>query len=171
MKRIESVTDFIQWAKEVNAGITEKRKCDMQDIYAHSSRNELDRFFIESEGDRKLIICSVNNVMAFDEVEHLLNQLARHKCNRQMEQEYKELDRREGALAARERAQQDSRKPYHKKLASLQKTITDLQQKNAELIARSERMRTERNAAQIDALNYEIKAQKYDAIKEALKEA
>jgi len=168
MKRIESKDDFIKWAKEINAGITEKRKCDMQDIYAYSGRNDLDRFFIESEGERKLIICGVNNIMAFEEVEHLLNILARHKCNKQMEAEYKELDRRDAALAARERAQQDSRKPYHKKLRELQDTINRLSLANHNLTENCSRVKQERDTLKLEVLQNEIDAEKFRTIRTAL---
>lgn len=92
MKTITTKEDLLQWAKEVNFGVSLPRKCDLQDVYAHSKQSDIDRLLIECEADRKLIICSVYNCMAFGEVERLLNVLARHKCEKRMEIEYELLD-------------------------------------------------------------------------------
>lgn len=164
----ESKDDMIKWAREINFGVSVNRKCDMQDEYAHTTHEDINRFFIEAEGDRKLVLCGVYNCMAFDEVERLLSVLARHKVSKQMKLEYAELDKRESALAARERAQQDSRKPYYKKLAELNKTIEGLRRVNADLTNGFSRIKEERNAAKLDALQYEIEAEKYRKIKELL---
>ena len=115
-----------------------------------------------------MVITSVYNTMSFDEVEHLLNILARHKCGKQRAIDDKEFDRREAALAARECAQLDSRKSYYKKLATLHSTIADLQRRNDEMTGRLDRMRAERNAAILDARQYEVDAKKYRTIKDLL---
>jgi hypothetical protein len=167
--RIESVADLVAWAKAVNMSLSPKDIPDAQDIYAHSGYNDIARFFIEAEGDRKLILCSVHNVMPHEEVERLLKALAQHKVNKEMEYYYAEHEKKETALNARINAFQDVMKPYHKKLETLRR-------RNAEL----ERMFQARNDREngllqmIRQLRQEVlgltgKAQKYDAIAAAVK--
>lgn len=147
-RKIETKEQMLEWAKEIN--FLNPIKCDMQDIYAHSKREDLDRFFIELEGERKLVICSVNNVMAFEEVEHLLSVLAKHKVSQQMKIEYKELDERISEFE------------------STKNDYTEMNEKIVEIEIELNGSRKEYNKLYTDSRVWKEKARKYDAIKEAL---
>jgi hypothetical protein len=57
IKHIASKEDLLAWARFINGGSYSLHdKCDLQDIYARSQRDDLDKFFIECEGDRKLVV-------------------------------------------------------------------------------------------------------------------
>lgn len=138
MKRIETKEDMLQWAREANSGVTIQRKCDLQDVYAHSAVADLDAAFIAAEGERKLIICAVNNTMAFEEVERLLVVLAKHKAAAEREALYAEVDAYTAEVTKRE---------VH--LANLENTIAaqreDMQRMSEELqAARTYRIDAER---------------------------
>ena len=87
MRTIKSTEELVQWAKEVNQGLTTKQKPDYQDYYAHSAVKDIEKWFIETNGDRKLILCSVYNTMAYEEVERLMLAWAKHKAQAIIDQE------------------------------------------------------------------------------------
>jgi hypothetical protein len=169
IKKIESVADMLAWAKAVNSGLSINEKCEAQDIYARSLRADLDKFFIASEGERKLVICSVNNVMAFDEVEHLLLKLAQHKVDKEMEDHLAIITERYNELHGKEYE-------FNRKVAEAEKAKADLEQTNRDLSAFVDRLEASRAALQKEILQLRQemaenadKARRYDTIQEALR--
>jgi len=157
MKSIQSKDDFLAWAREINQGVSLSRKCDLQDVYAHSKVADIDKFFIECNGDRKLIICSVNNCMAFEEVERLLTVLAKHKVNEMVREEQAELDKswREVADAQGEVGRLKS------KVAELETRINVYQVE----VARINKIAWD---YQVKANEYRINSEKFDTLKSLL---
>jgi hypothetical protein len=84
MRTIKSKEDLVQWAREVNP--------DYQDYYMHSDLKAIDKWFIETNGDRKLILCSVFNTMSYDEVERLLLVWAKNKAQAIIDEEAESLN-------------------------------------------------------------------------------
>lgn len=175
MKRIETPADLIQWANEINQTIghmTAGKKADLQDVYARSTEAQIDAAFLADENKhaRKLIVCSVNNIMAFEEVERLLNVLARHKCIKQAEIDEVEYQRRMNEIHARENAFREAQKPIHKKIRTLKDRIATLERHNEQLSLLANNWREQLNGAIHHANLFEKKAAKYDAIKKALED-
>jgi hypothetical protein len=132
VRTIQSKEDLVQWAKEVNNGLSIKQKPDYQDYYAHSTRADINKFFIEANGERALIVCSVHNCMAYEEVERLLTVLANHKARKVINEEIEyyanqgaarlnALNKDREIFEAEKRSFKESMKPYHKRLAALRK--------------------------------------------------
>jgi predicted RNase H-like nuclease (RuvC/YqgF family) len=161
MKTIQSVKDLIEWAEEINRGVSISRKCDMQDIYAHSQQLAIDKYFIAAEGQRRLIICSVNNTMAFEEVERLLKVLAKHHVNSLLNQEQDDLDAAWRKLAEEKNAFENAKKQIYRKITWLNETINGLA-KTVDF-CKKERIELSNKLAE-----FKEKAKKFDALKKIL---
>jgi uncharacterized protein YoxC len=169
IKHIASKEDLLAWARFINGGCYSLHdKCDLQDIYARSQRDDLDKFFIECEGDRKLVICSVNNVMAFDEVEHLLSVLAKSKTLAQWELDNIEWEKREAEVVRKERILDDAVRNNDAVVQNLVNANAQLKEEvahlNESLRERGEEMYHLRQRQAEDTQ----KARKYDALKDLL---
>lgn len=172
LKRIESKEDMLRWAKEVNNGITIKQKCDYQDIWARSNREDLNKFFIENNGDRALILCSIHNTMAYDEIETLLLHLAKVKAQKIIDKEieYYSTDylKKLGDITKRENSLKDCLKGYWKRIALLRKSNIELRRRDTyrdqEISNYKERIRK----LQSEVYEYKEKADKYDTMKRLL---
>jgi hypothetical protein len=166
--RIETADDLLKWARTVNSNLQSAAICDLQDVYAHSQTETIDRLFIECKGDRALIICSVRNAMAFEEVERLLKVLAQHKVKAMMEAEYAEFDKRLVELVKRERIFEECKKPIHKKIHELTAN-TQWLELNLDRARKDEAVAMERTR-HWESLYREAqeKAAKYDNIKSLL---
>jgi hypothetical protein len=132
MRTIKSKEDLVQWAREVNP--------DYQDYYMHSDLKAIDKWFIETNGDRKLILCSVFNTMSYDEVERLLLVWAKNKAQAIIDEEAESLNAdyiakckalhdREIAILDRERAVYD----LEKHVATLEHEVLTLRAEYARL--------------------------------------
>lgn len=157
MKRIQSKQDFLAWANEINRGVSLSRKCELQDVYGHSTVAEIDQAFIDADGDRALIICSVTNNQSFGEVERLLKVLAKHKVNELLKQEQDELDKswKEVAKEKSEVAEMQNRIDYlETRIGVYQSEVTRINQLACEYKIKSE--------------EYKTKAEKFDALKAIL---
>lgn len=175
MKRIETKEDMIKWATAINNGpMSAQDKCDYQDVWAHSERNTLDRLFIEANGSRNIIVCSVHNTMAYDELEHLLKVWAADKANKIINEEIERLTtdhmKRDKELSRKEAAFEEGKRTIYRKIKGLKRDSERLTRLNTDLLKRIEEYRNETFAANRHANEYERKANKYDAIKEALAE-
>jgi hypothetical protein len=168
LNSIQSKDDLVQWAKEVNFGISTEQKCRYQDIYAHSNKDDIEKFFIETVSDRALILCSVYNTMSYDTVEQLLKHLAWHKMSEQMKIEYEELDKKVSTLAAKERAFQESMKPFHKRMSELRKRNEFLEHAFSDIKAREAYLVEDSRALKREVKDLEAKAFRYDTIRELL---
>lgn len=161
MRTIESKNDFISWASEVNRGITLARKCDMQDIYAHTTVANIDKFFLEADGERKLILCSINNCMAFEEVERLIVVLAKDQARKQLARHYGQLEKEEYALQARIKTFEESKKPIFKR-------IEELRREAGYFLERTNHFRTLYQQEATKLQQYQDKANKFDTLKNIL---
>lgn len=121
MKAISNSKDLIEWAREINFGVDLHRKCDLQDIYAHTKQTNIDKFFIESELDRRLVICSISNAMSFDEVERLLSVLARYKCEKILQNEEKRLADSYSDISRRETMLEKNKRSIARKISEYRK--------------------------------------------------
>jgi hypothetical protein len=169
-KTISSKDELLQWAREINNGLASdvKRKCDYQDYYMRATRADLDRWFLESDMDRRLVICSVNNVLAFDEVERLLGVLARAKVERAYEESERDIDKRYVELAAKERIFEECKKPIFKRIASLKRENRKLQAVIDSKDRYISHMVEINRAAKKEAAAYHEKAARYDRIRDCL---
>jgi septal ring factor EnvC (AmiA/AmiB activator) len=169
MKKIETVNELLAWAQRINnRSYTIKEKCDLQDIYARSQRTVLDKLFIEAESERKLVICSVNNVMAFDEVEHLLDVLAKHKARKQWEIDNAEIEKRYSELSHKEYTFEQAVKSNEKTFANL---TDQLRHKDSTIEMLQNACSEHRNTIHDLRLEMEenkVKAENYDEIKRRL---
>ena len=178
---IHDTVTLLKWSSAVQYDLAKPAaRCDYQDDYAHAGHETIDKAFNDATQDeRRLILCAVYNTMAYDEVERLL--LVRAKAVRQAERAelYRdfdqvetartdELDRREATIFKREITFQEMKKPYHKRLADQRRQIDQLHAALVTGAAHAAAIRKERDTAKLDALEYEIKASRYDAIREAL---
>ncbi len=179
---IDNAATFLNWAKRVQSDLAGRTrpKCDYQDDYARTPQATIDQAFNDATPDeRRTILCAVYNTMDYNEVERLL--LVRAKAVRHQEltaayaeldkmQNHRtaELDRREAAIADREQTFKSMMKPYHRRLADQRRTINRLQAQLTEQTNRADAIRLQREHYKHTALEYEIKAAKYDAIREAL---
>ena len=82
MKRIENITDFIVWSKEVNLSTIQ---CDLQDIYARTTPAELNELFWNaSKNEKHLIIFAVNKAMGGEALLLLLHSYISYVANREI---------------------------------------------------------------------------------------
>jgi len=161
MKTIQTIDDFMAWAREINSGISLARKCDMQDIYAHSKQSDINKLFIDSNTDRKLVLCSVYNVMAYDEVERLLKVLAKHKTKELIEAGHEELNKEWFEIRKGQAALLEAKRHIYKKINELEKT-------NARLKAKLNSMSAFVDESIIKIKEYKSKALKFDRLKKLL---
>jgi chromosome segregation ATPase len=173
-RRLENEADMIRWAEDINSGIAHdiQVKCDYQDIWAHSGYNELEKMFIASEDKRSLIVCSMLNVLHYDEVERMLKALYKQKANKiindTIDDWNKEYDKRSRELSDKEARFNDAKKTYWKR-------ITDMKRKINNLTFDKERMQTDlnhcyekNNRLLCEMAELRAKAAKYDTIKAAI---
>ncbi len=171
-KRITTKEEMVQWAREVNNGLSTKQKCDYQDIWARSERDTLDKLFIESNGERNLIVCSVHNTMAYDEIEHLLKTWAVYQANKVVEKEMEacnnEWNKRQEVVTAQENALYDAKKSYWKRIIKLRRAMSNLVARNSYLQTDLDNCR--KVNARLCRENGELKdkASRYDGIKSLL---
>jgi hypothetical protein len=173
IKKIETKEDMILWANAINSHpVSIAEKCDFQDIWGHSDRKTIDRLFIEANGSRSLIICSVQNVMAYEEVEHLLKTWATDKANKIINAELETLTadhiKKYNEVVRQENTLNEGKRAIYRKISSLKDLHERLTRQNADLLKRIAEYRQETRAAKQQCLEYEEKAAKYDAIKQAL---
>jgi hypothetical protein len=183
MRTIESKEDFVQWADEVNRGLTTKQKPDYQDYYAHSDQKDLGRWFVELNGKRNLILHSVLNTMAYEECERLMLAWAKHKAQGIIDQEAEELNnthsKKMGELEAwkddlrkfsdnlerRKGIFEESKKPIHKRIETLRKTARDLKEENEALVTRNQYLEHRTKEAMQEAAAWARKAAQLDALR------
>lgn len=158
---IATAEDFIAWAKDINNGMPISKKCDLQDVYGHSRRCDIDSAFIAAEGERRLILCAVNNVMAFEEVEHLLSVLAKHKTNTLLKEECAELDEKTIALAKERAAFENEKKSLLGQISTLQASLNESLQVVKILNDKSDEF-----GRKID--EYKVKAENFDFLKKII---
>ncbi len=170
MKRIETMEDLLKWSREINYNPMNNKICDYQDVYVHSQVETIDRLFIESLGNRSLIIRSVINCMSFDEAERLLKVLAHHKVSEQMKIEYEEFYKLENNLIAREKTFQESKKPIFKRINSLRLQIKHLQDRNDYLTTSLLNKDNRAHESEKRARQYQNKAKRYEIIVSMLSE-
>lgn len=171
MTRIENKTDMLIWARHINNNIINmpmSDKCDLQDIWGHSAVGKIQDAFIACEGERKLVICSVSNVMDFQQVEDLLSHLAQYKCRKQREIDEEEFIKRDAELFRKEQAFKDAMKPYHKRMKELRRQNELLKSSNESIQQLADHRLDEMRAAKRDANDYHEKAIKYDQIRSLL---
>lgn len=173
-RRLESEADMIRWAEDINSGVAHdiQVKCDYQDIWAHSGYNELEKMFIASEGKRSLIVCSMMNVLSYDEVERMLKALYKQKANKIINETIDEWEKkyheREKELSAKEARFNESKKAYWKRMRELRVKNNNLHFDNEWKQKRLDECYAKNNALlrQVDELKG--KAEKYDGIKSLL---
>ena len=168
MKTIESTKDLLTWSREINAGITLSRKCDMQDVYAHSKQSDIDKFFIESDTDRRLVLCSVYNTMSYEEVERLLRVLAKHKLNEMIREEQTTLDKEWSDLAAAKATLEESKRAIYRRINQLEKKAEKAEIVKLSYLERYNRTSTELGTMTRLCHSYKSKADKYESIKSLL---
>lgn len=173
IKKIETKEDMLAWANAINNHpMSISEKCDFQDIWARSDRKTLDRLFIESNGSRNIIVCSVHNTMSYEEVEHLLKTWAADKANKIINAEIEtltsdhmtklnEVNRKENALNG-------CLKGYWKRIADLRKSNAELKRRNDAHLNEIDHLRGLLRMANENSRLYKEKADKYDTIKALL---
>ena len=59
-KKIETEEQFVAWANAVNFATKPAEICDLQDVYGHSTYQDVYRIFNESASNRQLFVFAVN---------------------------------------------------------------------------------------------------------------
>jgi len=154
MEKINSLKELLAWATEINQGVTVSRKCDLQDIYARTAQKDINKFFIQSEIDRKLVICSVRNCITFDEVERLLTVLAQHKLEDILQTEEKRLADGWIKIHRKQVALQEAKKPMYKKLKKCKEEIEDYKGRTLHFRTLYQQEATKYQQAKEDAKKY-----------------
>ena len=179
---IDNTATLLNWAKTVQNDLFKwtRPRCDYQDDYARTSHETIDTAFNDANNDeRKLILCAIYNTMDYNEVERLL--LVRAKAVRQAERAelYREydkeeaartadLDRREAAIANRERTFKESMKPYHRRL-TIERHRADQAFRQLDAVCKEkEAYRQENDKIHENTRQLIDKAARYDAIRAAL---
>jgi len=125
MHKIESNTDLLKWAKDVNT-----LNCnipDLQDVFVRSTMSELKQYFIDSQqNDKELIVFSISKCMGSSTLLEFITVYSRHKAEDHIQAENDELGERWDELITKEMEFES-----HKQ--KLQVTIENLQHRNSEL--------------------------------------
>ena len=155
MNRIETIEDLMEWAKEINSGVTVARKCDLQDVYAHSKQSDIDRLFLDDGTDRRLVLCSVYNTMAYGEVERLLKVRGKSLLNKMIREEQDSLDRQYSELSSRESTFESAKKHIYKRIADLNTEKANLQKQNSRFRELYHKEQKRANLNEKDAKRYQ----------------
>lgn len=171
MKQINTVEDLIRWATIVNQGLTIQKKCDMQDVYAHSGYNELLEMFMQCN-NRKLVLCSVYNTMGYDEVERLLKHFAKQKgmevADKEINERLNNISKREVELFQKEQTFKECHKSYWKRMKQLKDRNQLLENHNIKLMQKEEKARKQIQELNLELKTFKEKAEKYDTLKQLL---
>ena len=98
MYKIESNTDLLRWAKDVNTSMANIP--DLQDVFVRSTMNELKQYFIDSkQNDKELIVFSISKCMGSSTLLEFITIYSRHKAELYIESEGHELDKKYSDLA------------------------------------------------------------------------
>ncbi len=170
--RIETLREFKEWAKEVNMGVTTKRKCELQDVIGRSSMEKLKELFVAANGSRDLILCSLYNTMSYQVVEEMLHYLANHKAREIIEKEEDRLNstwnERFGKFNKTEHAFNESRKAIFKKIRQMRERLLRLESKNNSLQDRIEQLEKEKREMTETICRLSENSAKYETIKKLL---
>jgi len=129
--KISTKDDLIIWANFVNRGMNIKMKVQMQDIYSRSALLDIKKAFLDSTVDeRKVILCSVHNVMNYEEVERLLMFWATRKAQDIIDEERK-FDTEE--FVKKQNQLEETRLRYETQLTSLNNDRVNYHQKISDL--------------------------------------
>jgi len=173
MKRIENITDFIAWSKEVNLS---SKLCDLQDVYARSDQNLLnDLFFDMLKNDKHLIIFAVQKCMGSENFLNFINGYVNRLANREIIEHIdaynKEISEDRQKIASEEKAIEE--KKFY--IAGIEKENKTLKNQVDELWDTNSILRSCVNNLEDEAkkLNQELKKQySFEShIKELLKAA
>jgi len=94
-KKIENITDFLQWAKQVNLCFSSKGMPDLQDEFARTDRKVLQDIFIGAEqNDRRLLLFGIYKAMSDDVFFDYINHVVNNKVNKIAEQLELEISNR-----------------------------------------------------------------------------
>lgn len=165
ISKIETKEDMINWANAVNSGMTISEKCDYQDIFAHSNIETINTLFMEMNRERRLILSSVYNTMAYETVESLLLHYAKTKGNKivndTIEDQMNQVNQMRLDVYTRENRLKDCLKGYWKRIKDLRTSNEELKRREASYLQQIDSLRTQLRHAGI----YKVKSDKYDAIK------
>ena len=175
MKRIENITDFITWSKEVNLHTT-YLLCDLQDIYARTNPKVLNTIFWSAlKNDKHLIIFAVNKCMGSEALLSLLHSYISYVANKEIIEHIdaynKEISEDRQKIASEEKAIEE--KKFY--IAGIEKENKTLKNQVDELWDTNSILRSCVNNLEDEAkkLNQELKKQySFEShIKELLKAA
>jgi len=175
MKTITNKEDMIKWATEINSGIgtmNAAKKCEYQDIWGHSSVGDIKKAFIEANGNRALITCSMHNVLGWEPIEELVKELAAHKANKiineAIDAEMVEVNKMRSDIYKRESSLNDCIKGYWKRMRDLRRDNERLRSENARLQKANGNLWQTVMEHKNNAEKYQEKSNKYDTIKSLL---
>ena len=172
MVKIENLQELEEWAKEVNMGVTTKRKCDLQDVIGRSSMETLKKLFIAANGSRDLILCSLYNTMSYQVVEEMLHHLANHRAQEIIEKEENRLNNEwneKYALLNKEGNKiNESRKTIFKKIRQQRERLLQLESKNNNRKNRIKQLEKEKWQMTENICKLSENSAKYEAIKNLL---
>ena len=134
-KKIETVEDMMAWANDVNRGLSAAAKCDYQDYWGHSSDNLVKRLFVECP-DHRMVLHAVFVNQSYEQVENLLNYLARTKANDIINEEW---DKREKDISDRAKAITNREKTFNECIKSYWKKMREVLDDNMRLRAENKR--------------------------------
>ena len=173
MYKIDTENNFLLWALEVNRS---SKMCGLQDIYAHSMPDVLNRLFFDmSKNDKHLIVFAIQKCMGSESLLSLLQSFISQKVSAEVIQHIdaynKEISNDRAQIAIEEKAIEE-KKQYIEHIEEenrlLKKNLASYQESNTSLYNRKIALQDE-----IDSLKKELTKQySFEShIKELLKAA
>ncbi len=119
MKTIESVSDMIAWAEEVNTLVTTntKRVCELQDVWGRSTCLTLNKIYCEElKGTRSLVAFAIHKIMAYDTFESMIKTWIAFKLNKERESMRANIDKEFQRVENAQQRLQESKKAVFKRI-------------------------------------------------------
>ena len=127
-RMIETKEEFLVWAKEVNACMSAKVRCDLQDVFARSSFDLLKKLFLESENEKQILTFSISKAMGEDTCYKFIKAWALKKAHEAIEEEQADINLKYAALWEKQKAFEEGKKQVDLIINSLQRDNADLRE-------------------------------------------
>lgn len=177
-KRINSYEELVNWANRANVCVRVNEKCDLQDEFAHSNVEDLNKFISQSidTADRRLVMFSAFKIMGDSQLENCVKIWCRKTAQEIIDKEetkiqakWDELGKYEKGLVYRHDQMEDARKHIFRKIADLRKRISMIVHENNRLFREYETQKRRRQRWQEIAATHADNSNKFLQIKELLK--
>jgi len=150
--RIETSADLMLWCNEVNSG-NNKYMCDLQDIFTRSEQSVIRDLFLESDGQKELIIFAIGKAMGNEQQFRYMKSWARKQAEiciaeneAHLNERFEDLNKKSIELRDRELnidAMIEKIDKLNTRISELDKTLAEVREAKWQLYIKTEEQETE----------------------------